>query len=197
MKSSWPSSTSLRAPYQLLDATLIRTAAMTGLRESELCAERWRDVDFPASAIRVQRSWVLGEMGSPKSRRSLRSVPMADPVAGALERYYQATGEPDGDALVFAGPNGEPLDKSSILRRFRRALKAAGLDETHRFHDLRHTFGTTMAAAGVPLRTLQEWMGHRDIQTTMIYADYCPKTRDAELVATAFGPTGLEPVASP
>jgi integrase len=40
-----------------------------------------------------------------------------------------------------------------------------------RFHDLRHTCGTRMAAAGVPLRTLQEWMGHRDYKTTLIYAD--------------------------
>jgi Phage integrase family len=43
-----------------------------------------------------------------------------------------------------------------------------------------------MAAAGVPMRTLQEWMGHRDIQTTQRYADYAPRTRDAELVAAAF-----------
>ena len=45
-------------------------------------------------------------------------------------------------------------------------LKAAGLDEGHRFHDLRHTFGTAMAAAGVPMRTVQRWIGHRDIETT-------------------------------
>lgn len=43
-----------------------------------------------------------------------------------------------------------------------------------RFHDLRHTFGTRMAAAGVPMRTLQEWMGHADIKTTLIYAHYAP-----------------------
>jgi integrase len=43
-----------------------------------------------------------------------------------------------------------------------------------------------MAAAGVPMRTLQEWMGHRDIETTQRYADYAPRTRDAELVAAAF-----------
>ena len=68
----------------------------------------------------------------------------------------------------------------------RAALKAAGLDSSHRFHDLRHTFGTRMAAAGVPLRTLQEWMGHRDIKTTMIYADYQASDREHELVARAF-----------
>ena len=61
-----------------------------------------------------------------------------------------------------------------VLRRMRRALKTGGLDDSHRFHDLRHTFGTRMAAAGVPMRTLQEWMGHRSVTTTQIYADYSP-----------------------
>jgi integrase len=49
--------------------------------------------------------------------------------------------------------------------------------------------GTAMAGAGVPMRTLQEWMGHRDIETTQRYADYAPRTRDAELVAAAFSRT--------
>ena len=69
----------------------------------------------------------------------------------------------------------------------RKALKAARLDESHRFHDLRHTFGTRMAAAGVPMRTLQEWMGHRDISTTQQYADYAPSTQEAAMVQAAFG----------
>src|SRR3982751_5782690 len=52
--------------------------------------------------------------------------------------------------------------------------------------DLRHTFGTHMAAAGVPMRTLQEWMGHRDFKTTLIYADYAPSAHERELVERAF-----------
>jgi integrase len=44
-----------------------------------------------------------------------------------------------------------------------------------------------MAAAGVPMRTLQEWLGHRDIQTTMIYADYSPSEHEREWVEAAFG----------
>jgi hypothetical protein len=43
-----------------------------------------------------------------------------------------------------------------------------------------------MAAAGVPMRTLQEWMGHRDFKTTLIYADYAPAANEAELVNAAF-----------
>ena len=55
-----------------------------------------------------------------------------------------------------------------------------------RFHDLRHTFGTRMAAAGVPMRALQEWMGHRDFKTTLIYADYDPGEDESKLVDEAF-----------
>jgi hypothetical protein len=47
-----------------------------------------------------------------------------------------------------------------------------------------------MAAAGVPMRTLQEWMGHRDFKTTLIYADYMPAEREADLVDRAFAPDG-------
>jgi integrase len=78
----------------------------------------------------------------------------------------------------------------------RKALKAAGLNEAHRFHDLRHTFGTQCAAAGVPMRTLQEWMGHKDIKTTQRYADYAPSAREADMIAPALAPASTEPVAA-
>src|SRR3954454_19248877 len=116
-----------------------------------------------ASRIRVRRNYVLGEFGTPKSRRSTRSVPMADAVGGELDRLFRQSSWKGDDDLVFAHPaTGDPLYTPGVLRRMRRALKAAGLAESHRFHDLRHTFGTRMAAGGVPLRTLQEWMGHKD-----------------------------------
>jgi integrase len=170
-----------------LDRAMYRTAAMTGLRQGELLALRWRDVDWTASRIRVRQNYVLGEFGTPKSRRSTRSVPMADEVAGELDRLYQQSGWQEDDDLVFAHPReGGPIYKEGILRRFRKALRAARLDDTHVFHDLRHTFGTRMAAAGVPMRTLQEWMGHRDLATTQRYADYAPSAREAEMVARAF-----------
>lgn len=55
------------------------------------------------------------------------------------------------------------------------------------FHSLRHTFGTRMAAVGVPMRTLQEWMGHRDFTTTLIYADFAPDaTGGAAFMRQAF-----------
>jgi integrase len=178
----------IAGPYREIDRVLYLTAAMTGLRQGELVALRWRDVDWTAGRVRVRQNYVLGEFGTPKSRRSTRSVPMADEVAGELDRLSRTVGETTGDDLVFADPHtGGPLDKAAILRRYRRALKAAQLEQSHRFHDLRHTFGTRMAAAGVPMRTLQEWMGHRDIETTQRYADYAPSAHEAAFVAAAFG----------
>jgi integrase len=174
--------------YQAIDRALILTAAMTGLRKGELVALRWRDIDWPAARIRVRQNYVRGEFGTPKSKRSTRSVPMADEVGGELERLFKASRFQSDDDLVFAHPaSGGPLPKANITRRFRKALKGAGLDVSHRFHDLRHAFGTRIAATGeVPMRTLQEWMGHRNLATTEIYADYAPSAAEGQMVARAF-----------
>jgi integrase len=72
-----------------------------------------------------------------------------------------------------------------VLKRFKVTAQRAGVGPV-RFHDLRHTFGTHMAAQGVPMRMLQEWMGHRDFKTTLIYADNAPSAQERELVERAF-----------
>lgn len=177
--------------YQALDRAFYVTAIMAGLRHGELIALRWRDVDWTAGRIRVRQNWVLGAFDTPKSRRGSRSVPMADRLAGELDRLYRALGNPDEDALVFPDPHtGDPLDKATNLRRYRKVLKAATLDTTHDLHGLRHTFGTRMAAASVPMRTLQEWMGHRDISTTERYADYAPSQHESDIIERAWAPNG-------
>lgn len=173
------------------DAVLFRVAAMTGLRQGELIALRWRDVDWTAGVIRVRQSYTRGRLGKPKSRRSERGVPMADAVARALDEHHQRTRFKDDDDLVFPHPHlGVYYVASTLLDRYKDALKRAGVRRV-RFHDLRHTFATTMAAQGVPMRTLQAWMGHADIQTTMIYADYAPDaTNGREWVNRAFAGLG-------
>jgi integrase len=170
-----------------VDRALFLAAALTGLRKGELVALRWRDVDRAAQRIRVRRNYTRGVFGTPKSRRSARAVPLAEEVAHALDRLREQSRWQGDDDLVFAHPEtGGVLAKANISRRMLVALKAAGVGEGHRFHDLRYAFGTRAAAAGVPMRTLQEWMGHRDIQTTMIYADYSPGAHEADMIARAF-----------
>lgn len=173
-------------PFGSADRAIFLTAAMTGLRQGELLALRWRDVDWMAKRIRVRRSYVRGHWGTPKSRSGERSVPLSTRVAGELKRYLRRSSFRADDDLVFAHPRtGGVLDHGSLSRRFKAALKAAGVRRI-RFHDLRHTFGTRMAATGVPMRALQEWMGHRDFRTTLIYADYEPGEDESKLVDEAF-----------
>jgi integrase len=174
-----------------VERVMYLTAAMTGMRQGELLALRWTDVDWIAGRIRVRRNYVRGEYGTPKSKRSSRSVPLATRVAGELERHNQSTAYRADSDLVFAHPHtGRPIDRSRLLKRFKAALRRAELRDI-RFHDLRHTFGTHMAAQGVPMRTLQEMLGHRDFKTTLIYADYAPNTQEVSWVEAAF-PSDLQ-----
>lgn len=114
-------------------------------------------------------------------------MPLSQRVARELDLWHQTTRWTADGALVFAEPaTGDVLRRGALMRRYRRALKVAKLEKKHRFHDLRHTFGTAMAAAAVPMRTLQEWMGHRDLQTTLIYADYVPNANEVAMVDRAF-----------
>lgn len=169
-----------------VERVMYLTAAMTGLRQGELFALRWRDVDWAAGRVRVRRNFVRGEFGTPKSKRSSRSVPLARRVASELARLQQDSVLSGDDDLVFAHPaTGKPIDRSKLLKRFKAALRRAEVRSVT-FHDLRHTFGTRMAAQGVPMRTLQEWMGHRDFKTTLIYADYAPSESEASWVEAAF-----------
>jgi integrase len=169
-----------------VQSVIYLAATMTGMRQGELLALRWQDVDWSAQRIRVRRNLVRGEFGTPKTRRGSRSIPLADRLGGELDRLYQRSAHQADDDLVFSNPHtGNPLNGHALLKSYQRALKAAGVRQV-RFHDLRHTFGTRMAAAGVPMRTLQEWMGHRDFKTTLIYADYAPGAHEVELVNEAF-----------
>ena len=141
---------------------------MTGLRESELFELRWRDVDWSAQRIRLPNTWVRGEhsIDGMSDLSTRRSVPMADRLLAALDAWSTRTIYNGDQHLVFAHPQtGNPLDGSKLTKRFQAACRDAGIRPI-RFHDLRHTFATPLAASGkVSLRTLQEFLGHADAKT--------------------------------
>ncbi len=173
------------------DLVLYMTAATTGLRMGELLALQWKDVDWAAGSIRVRRSYTRGAFSTPKSATSARVVPLTDRLAGALERHHQRSAFQGAGDLVFPHPaSGNVIDSSAMRRRFHAALARAGVRRV-RFHDLRHSFGTAMAAAGCPMRALMAMMGHASMQTTLRYADYAPDpTGGAVWARKAFGDTG-------
>lgn len=139
---------------------LIMFAALSGLRLGELAALRDQDVDLDAPAVTVTRS---GYRESPrlktKTRASVRRVPLTASAARILREQLLA--RPPGSAFVFPAEDGGQWKKRSLERRFARAARRAGLEEAH-FHDLRHTFVSLMAAAGVGPGEIAAFVGHDD-----------------------------------
>jgi integrase len=159
------------------DAALFEVAAFTGLRLGELRGLRWGDVDWTRRLVHVRRSFTRGEEGPPKSGK-VRSVPLVDQAASALDRLSRRERFTDDESLVFVNDLGEPFEESAMRRRFYGALDAADLPRI-RFHDLRHTFGT-LAVQAFALTDVKAYMGHADIQTTMIYVHHVPQNDAAD-----------------
>ena len=164
------------------DAAIFLTAAYAGLRLGELRSLRWRDLDFGKRLIHVRHSYVMRTEDVPKSGR-VRSVPMIDQVAVALDQLSRRPAWTGDEDLVFVNPAGEHIEDSALRRRFYAALKAAGLKHL-RFHDLRHSFGT-LAVQVFPLTDVKAYMGHADIATTMIYVHHVPRVDAAEKLSSA------------
>ena len=97
------------------------------------------------------------------------------------------------DDLVFGHPQlGTPLDGAKVTKKFQQACREAGV-RVVRFHDLRHTFATRLAASGAPLRVIQEFLGHADAKTTQIYSHYAPSEHEVAMVNDAFAPAEPPP----
>jgi integrase len=150
-----------------------------GLRRGELLGLTWRDVDFDGAQLRVVRSLQriggrlqLTETKTPKSRRT---VPLPQYAIRALRshrvRQFEerlATGsdwQGSGLDLVFSNRTGGPVEPVNLHRAYKRLLTKAGLPSI-RFHNLRHSAASLMLAQGVPLKTIQEILGHSSIAVT-------------------------------
>lgn len=132
-------------------------ALTTGLRLGDLCRLTWADV-------RWKDGWIQLVMG--KTKREV-VVPIGAACAAAL-RECQA--RPVLGELVFVDEHGMPLDLTRIRRTFALAKKLAGITRQVRFHDLRHTYGSSLASDGLSLAIIGKVMGHSDTATTARYA---------------------------
>lgn len=162
---------------------LIVLAAMTGLRRGELVALRWRDVRFEQPALQVECAVSDGQVKRPKSGRA-RTVPLADRALAILRELSQRPWWTGPDDLVFARQDGGMRHPDAVSQAFIRARDAAGAPAL-RFHDLRHTFGTQLARAGVTGFDIQAWMGHSSYTTTQRYLHHAPRHDDAARLTAA------------
>lgn len=167
------------------DRAMVLIMSMAGLRPGETVALRWQDVDLATATLRVIESRTMGVTGTPKSDAG-RSLPVPQEVADALSIVAERgvlTAQAD---LVFLGRTGGHVDIDALRSRFNIAQDTAGISPRRELRQLRNTFGTVMAAAGAPLRTIQAWMGHENLVTTERYASHMPRTKDAAMISAAF-----------
>ena len=186
-----------RADGSELYGAIYVTAAFTGLRVGELRALRWSDVDFAKRLVHVRRSYAGHTFGAPKSQR-VRSVPMSDPVARALDGLSRRAEGTGADDLVFSPGYDVPFHHDTVHKRFYAALEGAGLGGLRAkqdpivFHDLRHKFAT-LAVQAFALSDGKALMGHADVSTTMIYVHHVPQTDAAARLSALLGTSrGME-----
>jgi integrase len=149
------------------ERAILLFALHTGARAGEQLAIEWGDLDWANHLVVLRRSSTRGEVGPTKSGRERRV-----PLTGTLERALKTIRHLRGP-LVFSNPDGAPLRLDQLHERVWGACRRAGLRKI-RWHDLRHSFASQLASAGVPLRQVQEWLGHSTITMTMRYAHLAP-----------------------
>jgi integrase len=162
--------------------TMVRAAVEGGLRRGEIAGLCWDDIDLAARRIRVRRSIseIAGEkLEQPTKGRRARSVPISDGFAlrlGDLRTGIAHGGDSPAGRFVWPGQSGGPMGAGSFNQALRRALDRAGLVDADGVplvtpHRLRHTAGSLMLGASVPLIVVSRVLGHRDPRITAeIYA---------------------------
>lgn len=154
-------------------APMIGVGLRTGLRHGELLGLRWGDVDLVAGRLFVRQAICRGRVGLPKSGKA-REVPLSEEAAALLKAARH-----DRGPLVFCDETGAVLTAASCRRPLERACRAAGL-RLIGWHVLRHTFASHLVMRGVPMRAVQELLGHATVTMTDRYAHLSPAVgRDA------------------
>jgi integrase len=163
-------------PYR----SLCLVALKTGMRQGELSALRWCDVDLDEAVVRVRRSRTGGTIGTPKNRER-RDVDLISDVVETLARLRGERDSANGDTLVFPRSNGTGfLTPSVVLRRHlypamaRAHIQRVGpTQEKRTFHSFRHTFAKRALESGAQITWLSRHLGHSTLKvTTDIYGHW-------------------------
>ena len=150
------------SPLFTRDVAILELLYASGMRASELCAVKTRDVNLQVGCVRV-----LG-----KGMKE-RIVPLGRAAAEALHRYaaecrpkLDKTGRSE---LLFLSRTGKPLERVGLWMLVEKYGRSSGLLKNVSPHTLRHCFATHLVGGGADLRVVQELLGHSDIATTQIY----------------------------
>jgi site-specific recombinase XerD len=140
------------------DATMVLLAYRHGLRASELVDLRWDQIDFTQAVLHV--------------RRVKNGTPSTHPLTGKeLRSLRKLQRESAASPFVFVSERGAPFSVSGFRRMIERATEAAKLEIKCHPHMLRHSTGYKLANDGVDTRTLQSYLGHKNISNTVRYTE--------------------------
>jgi integrase/recombinase XerD len=154
-------------PLAIRNQALLELIYGSGLRVSELLDLKISDIHLLEGYVRV-----LG-----KGNKE-REVPLGDMSIQALRLYLTKSRNQltmNNIDYLFLNQDGKRLSRQGFFKILRKIAKTAGIDRDISPHTLRHSFATHLLEAGVDLRTLQELLGHEDIQTTQIYTHISQK----------------------
>lgn len=147
----------------------------TGLREGELLALTWNDIDLKKQTIRIDKSikevYVYDDNDNrhietivqvPKTLTSFRTIPVPSPIISKLNQTKNKNG------IVFHDENINYLKAKNVSYKWKKILKDCGIPHK-KFHSIRHTYASTLLKNGVDIQTVAELMGHSAIAITQIY----------------------------
>lgn len=149
---------------------MIQVALRTGLRQGELLALRWDDVDLERRRIVVARQVSRGIITLPKGNKP-RTVELGEVVTAVLRKHRHLRGP-----LVFCDADGEMLTAGECKHPLYRAARRAKLRRVG-WHVLRHTYASHLAMLGASPKTIQELLGHATLEMTMRYMHLSPATK--------------------
>lgn len=186
-------------PYSLL----IQMTAFYSLRRSEALGLKWDAIDFERNTItikhilttvKVDGKYAIVEADRAKTKSSLRSLPLVGNFREKLLELKEQQKENMRvcgncynhryDGYIFVDPMGNIISPNAVTENFSKILERNGLRHI-RFHDLRHSCASLLLANDVPMKQIQEWLGHSDISTTAnIYShlDYKSKITSANVM---------------
>lgn len=150
-------------------------ACHTGLREGELCALKWEDIDFKNFTLKVDSNFSRNlenklEESSPKTINSFRIIALYPQTTDFLKNFKNREDKlRTNTEYIFAWDNGRPMDPHYISKHFKEMLEYCGIpkEDWITFHGTRHTHATMLLSAGVKEKIISKRLGHSNVAFTM------------------------------